>query len=179
MDANVLIYERLRDEIKQGKSLRVAIDTSYRKAFSAIFVAHVTQFLTAAILFWLASGPVKGFALTLTIAVVASAVVSLTLTPMMCGRLLRDTGDEAPGDGQGDEPGEGILTNRFTAGLSGLIERTVEAYHGSLVWVLRHQRETLIGLGLNKIGRVAELPDTPSSRGMIAKVSHLVRVDGE
>jgi large subunit ribosomal protein L30 len=44
----------------------------------------------------------------------------------------------------------------------------------------RHdQRETLIGLGLNKIGRVAELPDTPSSRGMIAKVSHLVRVDGE
>ena len=44
----------------------------------------------------------------------------------------------------------------------------------------RHdQRETLIGLGLNKIGRVAELPDTPASRGMIAKVSHLVRVDGE
>jgi large subunit ribosomal protein L30 len=41
----------------------------------------------------------------------------------------------------------------------------------------RHdQRETLIGLGLNKIGRVAELPDTPSSRGMIAKVSHLVHV---
>jgi large subunit ribosomal protein L30 len=44
----------------------------------------------------------------------------------------------------------------------------------------RHdQRETLIGLGLNKIGRVAELADTPSSRGMIAKVSHLVRVDEE
>jgi large subunit ribosomal protein L30 len=44
----------------------------------------------------------------------------------------------------------------------------------------RHdQRETLIGLGLNKIGRVAELPDTPASRGMIAKVSHLVRVVGE
>ena len=41
------------------------------------------------------------------------------------------------------------------------------------------QRETLIGLGLNKIGRVSELPDTPASRGMIAKVSHLVRVDEE
>jgi large subunit ribosomal protein L30 len=42
----------------------------------------------------------------------------------------------------------------------------------------RHdQRETLIGLGLNKIGRVAELPDTPASRGMVAKVSHLVRVE--
>ena len=72
VDANVLIYERLRDEIKQGKSLRVAVDTSYRKAFSAIFDAHVTQFLTAAILFWLASGPVKGFALTLTIGIIAS-----------------------------------------------------------------------------------------------------------
>src|SRR5437660_10607644 len=80
VDANVLIYERLRDEIKQGKSLRVAIDTSYRKAFSAIFDAHVTQFLTAAILFWLASGPVKGFALTLTIGIVASMFLSLLVT---------------------------------------------------------------------------------------------------
>jgi large subunit ribosomal protein L30 len=44
----------------------------------------------------------------------------------------------------------------------------------------RHdQRETLVGLGLNRIGRVAELPDTPSTRGMIAKVAHLVRVIGE
>src|SRR6516225_9754134 len=80
VDANVLIYERLRDEIGQGKSLRMAIDTSYRKAFSAIFDAHVTQFLTAAILFWLASGPVKGFALTLTIGIVASMFSSLLVT---------------------------------------------------------------------------------------------------
>src|SRR6266403_3255519 len=80
VDANVLIYERLRDEIKQGKTLRTAIDTSYRKAFSAIFEAHVTQFLTAAILFWLASGPVKGFALTLTIGIVASMFSSLLVT---------------------------------------------------------------------------------------------------
>jgi SecD/SecF fusion protein len=84
VDANVLIYERLRDEIKQGKTLRVAIDTSYRKAFSAIFDAHVTQFLTAAILFWLASGPVKGFALTLTIGIVASMFSSLLVTSSFC-----------------------------------------------------------------------------------------------
>lgn len=80
VDANVLIYERLRDEIKQGKTLRTAIDTSYTKAFSAIFDAHVTQFLTAVILFWLASGPVKGFALTLTIGIVASMFSSLLVT---------------------------------------------------------------------------------------------------
>jgi SecD/SecF fusion protein len=80
VDANVLIYERLRDEIKQGKTLRTAIATSYQKAFSAIFDAHVTQFLTAVILFWLASGPVKGFALTLTIGIVASMFSSLLVT---------------------------------------------------------------------------------------------------
>src|ERR1700730_14035127 len=80
VDANVLIYERLRDEIEQGKTLKTAVETSYRKAFSAIFDAHVTQFLTAAILFWLASGPVKGFALTLTIGIVASMFSSLLVT---------------------------------------------------------------------------------------------------
>ncbi|HEY4284612.1 MAG TPA: protein translocase subunit SecD [Chthoniobacterales bacterium] len=80
VDANVLIYERLRDEIDQGKSLKTAIGTSYQKAFSAILDAHVTQFLTAAILFWLASGPVKGFALTLTIGIVASMFSSLLVT---------------------------------------------------------------------------------------------------
>ena len=80
IDANVLIYERLREELDAGKSLKAAIDSSYRKAFSAIFDAHVTQFLTAALLFWLASGPVKGFALTLTVGIVASMFSSLLIT---------------------------------------------------------------------------------------------------
>ena len=80
IDANVLIYERLREELDHGKSLRPAVDASYGKAFSAIFDAHVTQFLTAAVLFWLASGPVKGFALTLTIGIVASMFSSLLIT---------------------------------------------------------------------------------------------------
>src|SRR5262245_15334197 len=73
----------------------------------------------------------REFALTLTIAVVASAIVSLTLTPMMCARLLRqhDTGGER----------RGALTRRFTA----LVDRTVEFYHTSLLWVLRRQPETL------------------------------------
>lgn len=80
IDANVLIYERLREELDAGKSLKSAIDSSYTKAFSAIFDAHVTQFLTAAILFLLASGPVKGFALTVTIGIVASMFSSLLIT---------------------------------------------------------------------------------------------------
>jgi len=80
VDANVLIYERLREELDQGKQLKPAIDASYSKAFSAIFDAHVTQFLTSAILIWFASGPVKGFAVTLTIGIVASMFSSLLVT---------------------------------------------------------------------------------------------------
>jgi SecD/SecF fusion protein len=80
VDANVLIYERLREELDMGKSLKTAVDYSYSKAFSAIFDAHVTQFITAAILYWLATGPVKGFALTLTIGIVASMFSSLLIT---------------------------------------------------------------------------------------------------
>jgi len=80
IDANVLIYERLREELDSGKSLKTAVESSYGKAFSAIFDAHVTQFLTAAILFWLANGPIKGFALTLTIGIVASMFSSLLIT---------------------------------------------------------------------------------------------------
>jgi len=80
IDANVLIYERLREELDAGKSLQPAVQASYGKAFSAIFDAHVTQFLTAAILFWLANGPVKGFALTLTIGIVSSMFSSLLIT---------------------------------------------------------------------------------------------------
>src|SRR5213078_2469911 len=66
VDASVLIYERLREELALGKSLKVALQQAYDKAFSSIFDANVTTLITAAILFWKASGPVKGFAISLT-----------------------------------------------------------------------------------------------------------------
>jgi SecD/SecF fusion protein len=80
IDANVLIYERLREEIAAGKSLKAALDASYSKAFSAIFDSHVTTLVTAAILYWQATGPVKGFAVTLTIGIVASMFTALVIT---------------------------------------------------------------------------------------------------
>jgi SecD/SecF fusion protein len=80
IDANVLIYERLREELEQGKSLRPAIDTAYRKAFSAIVDSNLTTLLKVAILFWLGSGPVKGFAITLTIGIIASMFSALLVT---------------------------------------------------------------------------------------------------
>ncbi|HEV3408790.1 MAG TPA: protein translocase subunit SecF, partial [Chthoniobacterales bacterium] len=80
IDANVLIYERLREEIKVGKSLRTALDASYQKAFSAIFDSHVTTLITAAILYFLATGPVRGFAVTLTMGIIASMFTALVIT---------------------------------------------------------------------------------------------------
>src|SRR5438552_1111289 len=71
VDANVLIYERLREEMALGKSLSVAMNTAYEKAFSSIFDANVTTLITAAILFWKASGPVKGFAISLSLGILA------------------------------------------------------------------------------------------------------------
>src|SRR5437660_1948110 len=77
VDASVLIYERLREEMALGKSLKVAVQTAYEKAFSSIFDANVTTLITAAILFWKASGPVKGFAISLTLGILASLFTAL------------------------------------------------------------------------------------------------------
>src|SRR6266446_2891763 len=77
VDASVLNYERLREEMALGKSLKVAVQTAYEKAFSSIFDANVTTLITAAILFWKASGPVKGFAISLTLGIMASLFTAL------------------------------------------------------------------------------------------------------
>lgn len=77
VDASVLIYERLREELALGKSLKVALQAAYDKAFSSIFDANVTTLITAAILFWMAAGPVKGFAISLTLGILASLFTAL------------------------------------------------------------------------------------------------------
>jgi SecD/SecF fusion protein len=83
VDANVLIYERLREEIEAGKSLKNAIAASYEKAFSAIFDSNLTSLITAVILFWMASGTIKGFAVTLTIGIVASMFSAILVTRVL------------------------------------------------------------------------------------------------
>lgn len=80
VDANVLIYERLREELAAGKSLRTAIDTAYEKAFSAIFDSNITSLITAVILFWKASSTVAGFAVTLTIGLIGSMFSAILVT---------------------------------------------------------------------------------------------------
>lgn len=85
VDANVLIYERLREEMALGKSFKVAVHTAYEKAFSSIFDANVTTLITAAILFWKASGPVKGFAISLTLGILASLFTALIVGRNLLG----------------------------------------------------------------------------------------------
>ena len=83
VDANVLIYERLREEMAAGKSLKNAIAASYEKAFTAIFDSNITSLITAIILFWLGSGTIKGFAVTLTIGLVASMFSAILVTRVL------------------------------------------------------------------------------------------------
>ncbi|MCK5135287.1 MAG: protein translocase subunit SecDF [Bacteroidales bacterium] len=88
VDANVLIYERIREELNAGKNLKAAIKDGYRNAYSAIFDAQITTFLTGLILFFFGTGPIKGFATTLVIGILTSLFTAIILTRMMYERML-------------------------------------------------------------------------------------------
>ncbi|MBF0179117.1 MAG: protein translocase subunit SecD [Magnetococcales bacterium] len=90
VDANVLIIERIREELRLGKSPFAAIDQGYDKAFLTILDSHVTALATSLILFQFGTGPVRGFAVTLAIGLVASLFTSITLTRLMLYYLLRN-----------------------------------------------------------------------------------------
>ena len=80
VDANVLIFERMREELALGKTFRAAIAAGYDKAFLAIFDSNLTTLITALILFQFGTGPVKGFATTLSIGIIASMFTALVVT---------------------------------------------------------------------------------------------------
>ena len=88
VDANVLIYERVREEAVTGKTLRAAIDAGYEKAFSAILDSNVTTFITGVILYQFGSGPVQGFAMTLMIGIVASMFSAIFITRVIFNLML-------------------------------------------------------------------------------------------
>lgn len=80
VDANVLIYERSKEELRAGKNLKTAVGLGYSKAFSAIFDSNLTSILTAIILYYFGTGPIKGFATTLLIGIVCSFFTAVWLT---------------------------------------------------------------------------------------------------
>ncbi|MFA5069069.1 MAG: protein translocase subunit SecD [Candidatus Omnitrophota bacterium] len=92
VDANVLIYERMREELKSGKTIRSAISTGYRKAFSAIIDSNLTTLIAAVLLFQFGTGPIRGFAMTLTIGIFGSLFTSLVVTRVIFDMLLFSPG---------------------------------------------------------------------------------------
>ncbi len=80
VDANVIIYERLKEELRYGKTLHAAIDAGFKRAFWTILDSNLTTLISAMVLMYLGTGPVKGFAVTLSIGIIASMLVALTFT---------------------------------------------------------------------------------------------------
>jgi len=90
VDANVLINERIREELKLGKTLRAAVAAGYHKAFSAIFDSNLTTIAAAVLLFQFGTGPIKGFAVTLTWGIAASMFTAIVVTKLIFDILLEN-----------------------------------------------------------------------------------------
>ncbi|HZL77069.1 MAG TPA: protein translocase subunit SecDF [Bacteroidales bacterium] len=93
VDANVLIYERIREELRAGKGIKLAIADGYRHAYSAIIDSNVTTILTGVVLYIFGQGPIKGFATTLVIGILTSMFTSIFITRLIYERLLKKNAD--------------------------------------------------------------------------------------
>jgi preprotein translocase subunit SecD len=91
VDANVLIFERIREEVRGGRSPMSAIDSGYREAMRTIIDANLTTLIAAVLLYAFGSGPVRGFAVTLGIGIITSMFTAISLTRLMVVSWLRRT----------------------------------------------------------------------------------------
>ena len=91
VDANVLVFERIREEIRTGKTPFAAMEAGYQRAVGTIFDANITTFIAAVILFVMGSGPIKGFSITLGIGIITSVFTAVTVTRLMLVFWLRRT----------------------------------------------------------------------------------------
>ncbi len=89
VDANVLINERIREELRRGRKVIDAVETGYREASRAIVDANTTNVIAAALMFWFGSGPIKGFAVVLTIGILTSVFTAVVVTRMLVADWLR------------------------------------------------------------------------------------------
>ncbi|MCK8825221.1 protein translocase subunit SecD [Fuchsiella alkaliacetigena] len=88
VDANIIIFERIKEEIGSGKTLRAAINSGFKRAFKTILDSNVTTLITAAILAYFGTGPVRGFAITLSIGILASMLTAIVVTKSVIDLLL-------------------------------------------------------------------------------------------
>ena len=83
VDSNVLIYERIREEVRAGRSAINAIDAGFTRALATILDSNITTFIAAAVLFYIGSGPVRGFAVTLGVGIITTVFTAFTLTRLI------------------------------------------------------------------------------------------------
>jgi preprotein translocase subunit SecD len=88
VDANIIIYERIREELRLGKSVRTAVDAGFGRAFWTVFDAHVTNFVAGVVLYSYGSGPIRGFAVTLLVGIVTNLFTSYWLSHWMFDALV-------------------------------------------------------------------------------------------
>lgn len=91
VDSNVLIYERIREEVRSGKPLISSLESGFTRAFATIMDANITTLIVASVLFYMGTGPVKGFAVTLAVGIVTTVFTAYTLTAWMFGVWVRRT----------------------------------------------------------------------------------------
>ena len=94
VDANIIIYEHIKEELRLGKTLKASIQSGFARAFWTIFDAQLTTLIAALVLIWFGSGPIKGFAVTLSIGIIASLVVALGFTRyvmVLCADFVKNT----------------------------------------------------------------------------------------
>jgi preprotein translocase subunit SecD len=89
VDSNVLIYERIREEIRGGRTAISAIDAGFKRALSTILDSNITTFIAAAVLFYIGTGPVRGFAVTLGIGIITTVFTAFTLTRLIVAGWVR------------------------------------------------------------------------------------------
>ncbi|MCL2336570.1 MAG: protein translocase subunit SecD [Firmicutes bacterium] len=83
VDANVIIFERIKEELRTGKTIRSAIDAGFKRGFVAVFDANMTTLIAAVVLYYFGTGPIRGFAVTLGIGIIASLITAVTVTRWM------------------------------------------------------------------------------------------------
>jgi preprotein translocase subunit SecD len=89
VDSNVLIYERVREEVRGGRTAISALDAGFTRALATILDSNITTFLAAAVLFFIGTGPVRGFAVTLGIGIITTVFTAFTLTRLMVAYWVR------------------------------------------------------------------------------------------
>ena len=171
VDANILIFERLKEERNSGKSLRASIETGFKRAFSAIFDSNVCTLITCGILYQFGTGQVKGFALTLAIGVILSMFTAITCTRTFLLLISSTTfgqNDGLYGLGRGFHPKLNVTKRMgFWFGLSGAI-----IVPGLIFWLgLGGIKKSIEFTGGTEIA--ASFPSSPSASELTAEMEKL------